>query len=531
MHGPRAARNENAIEVGLRYAAMLRAVPNRSALYLTVNVAFTLVVAAGAVVSGFPDPRVAYLVLLFALCTTSVIDLDGLNGRYAPLAYFMFVYFVSFGVVDFTNVLTGGDGEQAPVLRPPSGFLSTAEMIILVGGIMLVLSYRLTVRVLGSKEGVRHPKDWTSAMVLIVGLVFWAVGTVATYRWNVYIVPDTTNEAFRKGLGSISPAVTTAYLLGQMCQPLGMLLLAYEWSVRRPHLLILIIAMVLIQIFIGFVVDVKGLAMLGIILVLMTSLLVSGRLPKVWLAGGLLFVSLIYPYFTAYRTAIHGAGIARTAAVEHFAEILERTIAAKDKVNSGRDRAQTFLERSNVKGSVEVVARKAGADVPFEWGYTLSPILETFIPKIFWSDKQRIPTGQLFNKRFHIVEGDEVYISPSHLGELYWNFGWAGVVLGMTVIGVLCGWVGARFNLTEYVTVTRVLVTLITIKQLIVVFESTISDCYVVWLRSLAAIAVLHVIFARIPAASRFFVSARSSPGSVAPVERGGGRPFPNLLT
>jgi hypothetical protein len=254
-------------------------------------------------------------------------------------------------------------------------------------------------------------------------------------------------------------------------------------------------------------------------------------LPKAWLAAGVIFVALIYPYFTAYRTAIHGAGIARTAVVENFTEILKKTIAAKDRVNTGRDRAQTFLERSSVKGSVEVIVEKAGNGVAFQWGHTLSPILAAFMPKIIWSDKLRIPTGQLFNKEFHIIEGDDVYISPSHLGELYWNFGWPGVVIGMGLIGSICGWVGARFNLAEFRTVTRVLVTIITIKQLIVIFESSIADCYVVWLRSLAGIGILHLVFARAQVASRFFQPMSSSPEPLSADQPRSVRLFPNLMT
>jgi hypothetical protein len=296
--------------------------------------------------------------------------------------------------------------------------------------------------------------------------------------------------------------------------------------------------MVLLQIFIGFVIDVKGLAMLGIILVAVTSVLIDGRLPKAWLAVGVMFVVFIYPYFTAYRAAIHGAGIARTAVVEHFGEILQKTIAAKDQVNSGRERAQTFLERSNVKASVEVFVQKTGNGVAFQSGYTLSPILQAFVPKILWPDKQRIPTGQLFNKQYHLYDSDDVYISPSHLGELYWNFGWPGVVLGMALIGSICGWIGARYNLSEFRSVTRVLVTVITIRQLIVVFESSISDCYVVWLRSLACIGILHLVFARVPAVSRLFRPAEAVPETTGTVpqspfadRRGGERLFPHLLT
>ena len=77
--------------------------------------------------------------------------------------------------------------------------------------------------------------------------------------------------------------------------------------------------MVVLQVLLGFIVDIKGLAMLGGILVIMTFVLVDGRLPKGWLLAGALFVVLVFPVFQAYRTAIHGnRGLARTTVVANF---------------------------------------------------------------------------------------------------------------------------------------------------------------------------------------------------------------------
>jgi hypothetical protein len=71
----------------------------------------------------------------------------------------------------------------------------------------------------------------------------------------------------------------------------------------------------------------------------------------------------------------------------------------------------------------------------------------------------------------------------------------------------------------------------VTIKQLIVGFEGDIATIYVVWLRSLAGIGLLHVVlarrsFVRRPAQSR----PQENPGRqlAGPVSV---RPFPNLLT
>jgi hypothetical protein len=505
----------------------------RFSLYVALNAAFALLVGVGYAVGEFPNPRLLYLILLFALCSTMVIDFDRLNGRYALLGLFMLVYFVSYGVGDLNNLFMGSDLPTRTAPEFSRSVLSKTEIVILLGGVMLVLGYRMAVFMVNAGRPIRSALDWSKGTILIVGPILWVIGTYATYTWNVYIVTDTTNEAIRKGLGSISNVAASAYILAQMMQPLGILLVVYALrTFRSPLLLPLVIGMVVLQMLLGFVVDIKGMAMLGGILVIMTTVLVDGRLPKAWLAAFAVFVILVFPVFQAYRTAIHGErGMARTAVVQNFGKVLQLTLAAKDKVNTGRDRAQTFLERSSLKGSTEVIVEKTGNGVDFQRGHTLTPILATFVPKIIWSDKREVQTGQMVNKAFHLTDSDDIFISPSNLGELYWNFGWTGAVLGMGLIGVICGWVGARFNLLEFSTVTRILVTVVTIKQLIVGFEGAIAPSYVVWLRSLAAIGILHLIFARVPVVSRWFQPANAGP-NVVPADRSRSeRMFPNLLT
>jgi hypothetical protein len=511
---------------------MPRAATHRFSLYILINAAFALLVGIAYAAGGFPNPRLLHLILLFALCSSIVIDIDSLNGPYALLGLFMLVYFVSYGVGDLSDLFRGNELPAGASPPATAGLLSKGEAVILLGGIMLVLGYRIAASIAISRPPERSPRDWSKRTILIVGPILWAIGTYATYMWHVYIVPDTTNEAFRKGIGSISTLAASANILGQMMQPLGILLLAYAYrTYRTPILLPIVIVVVVLQVLLGFVVDIKGLAMLGGILVIMTCVLVDGRIPKAWLAGAAVFVVLIFPVFQAYRTAIHGdRGLARTAVIQNFGKVLQLTLAAENKVNSGRDRAQTFFERSSVKGSTEMIVEKTGNGTDFQRGHTLTPILATFVPKIVWSDKPDVPTGQLVNKLFHVTDSDDVFISPSNLGELYWNFGWSGVVFGMALIGVICGWVGARFNLAEYQTVTRILVTVVTIKQLIVGFEGAVASGYVVWMRSLAAIGILHLIFARVPVVSRLFAPLEHQPKAV-PEPSVSARLFPNLLT
>ena len=500
---------------------------NRIALYAAVNIAFLVAIAFAYGIGTAANPRLLYLFLMFALCSTPVIDLDGLNGRYCLLGIFLAVYFVMYGLGDFSALLGG------PATDKSTAPLSDTEAVILVGGVLVTVLYRVVASFAAGSRDRRHPRDWSRGAILLLGILFWTAGTFSIYEWYVHIVTDTTNEAFRKGIESHGSYVISAYILGQMMQPLGVLLIAYAWRRYRSAVLFwLVIAIVVMQVGLGFIIDQKGLAMMGGTLVVVTCVLLEGRVPKLWLLGGVVYVLLVYPVFVAARVEIHGTrGIARTAILENFGKVLEIAIASKDRVATGPNREMTFLERLSLRSSVETFVERTGTDVPYAHGYTLTPLLATFIPKVVWSDKPDVPTGQLFNKQFHVTDSDDIFLSPSHLGELYWNFGWPGVLVGMTLIGAILGWVGGRFNLADGATITRLLVTAVTIKELVVGFEGDIASIYVVWLRSLAGIGLLHLVLARVPLAKRRFQSgsaADTAPPSSAVVAV---RPFPNLLT
>ncbi len=493
-------------------------------LFGAANIAFALLLGVGMALNGAAAAHFLYLSLLFALCSTSIIFIDRLNGRYALLALFLFVYFVSYGALDVSKLFAD---QPARLAQSDGELLTMTEAVILVGGCMLAAGYRFAVYLAGIGTRRRAPRDWTPGTILIAAPLLWIIGTYATYDWYVNIITDTTNDAVRKGLASIGTLGASLYILLQMLQPIGVLLVAYAWRTSaRRSLLPIVVGIVLLQVLLGFVIDIKGTAMLGGILVIMTCVLVDGRLPKSWLVAFVMFVVLVFPIFQAYRVAIHGGlGLSRTAVLANFGRVLELTIAQTDKVNTGQDRAQTFLERSTDKGSTEVIVTRTGVTAEFQHGHTLTPILAAFIPRVFWPDKPDIPTGQIMNKVFHLTDSDDVYISPSHLGELYWNFGWSGVVFGMALIGALLGWVGACFNLAEYRTVTRILVTVVTIKQMIVGFEGVIAPLYVLWLRSLAGIGILHLVLARVPAVSHLVRPSQ------APLPAPAERLYPNLLT
>jgi hypothetical protein len=296
----------------------------------------------------------------------------------------------------------------------------------------------------------------------------------------------------------MGPVLTFMVMLGQMMVPVGVLMLAYGYAKYRGILwTALIVVVVATQVAVGFLEDIKGQAILGGVLVIMTRTVVTGRVPKAWIAYMAVFLVVAFPLFQAYRAVAGERGLDRAQALARLDLVLANVMSTRDKATEGRDRQQSFLERSSSKGNIDLLFEHVGNDVPFLHGASLIAIPMAFVPRLLVPDKEDVSVGALFGKL--VLKSDSgVYISVSHLGELYWNFGWPGVMFGMLTLGILLGVVGTRFSLERGVTLTRVLVLLATVQPLCLGFGGTMPISYILWMRSMAAIGLLHLIFARV---------------------------------
>jgi len=466
-------------------------------IYLALNGAFLLTAVVASMSRGGSTGTLIYLIALFALCTSPVVMLDRLNGRFALLGIFTAMYFVFFGALDATALVLGGPAAAGH----GDSFLSEAEFGILCGAAAALLGYRIGLALIRPVSPARIVHDWRPATVFTVGMLVWLTGLAAIAYFQVFVVPEKTNIATARGLAALGPALTFVVMLGQMIEPMGLVILAYGYArYRSMPWLVLILIVVVAQIAVGFVSDIKAVAMLAGILVILARLLVDNRLPKGWMLGGALMLLFSFPLFQAYRADVSGArGLNHIQALMSLDKVLEVVLANREKVTErpGDERSQTFFERASLKGNVELAFEHTGIDTPFREGDTLVGLLVAFIPRLIWPDKPDVAVGQLFNKEFFRAGDPDTYISPSHLGELYWNFGWPGILLGMTFIGTLLGCIAAKCNMAEAQSVTRLMVLLATVKYVCLGFEGSIAIAYIVWLRSLGAIALLHVVFAR----------------------------------
>jgi hypothetical protein len=467
----------------------------RLTLWLVANLCFLIFTAVAASLRG-GDPRVLYVSSLFALCSAPFLWMDRLNGSYVLLAVLAPFYFVLYGMLDLIGLMFGA---YPPSIAAGAG---AAEWGILSGMLCILLGYAAGVRLGRSTDPRRRAvADWPQPSVLIVGLGLWLIGSAAVLYLQIFVMPEKTIEATRRGLASMGPVLTFAVMLGGLMAPLGMLILAYGYARFRTALWLgASVCLVVAQLAIGFVTDVRGQAVLPPVLVVVALTLIHNKLPRAWLLGSLVGVFVFFPILTAYRAAItHERGLSREQAAENLSKVIDVVLAYRDKDGErpGQEGRSAFFERLSVKDNVERVFTHTGVDVPFQQGVTLAAIPLAFVPRLMLPDKFDVPTGQLFNHTFFVGSDPETFISPSTLGELYWNFGWPGLVAGMLLVGTLLGFVGAKCNFSEHASVSRMLILLATVQYVCIGFEGAMSVAYILWLRSLGAVGILHLLFAR----------------------------------
>jgi hypothetical protein len=76
------------------------------------------------------------------------------------------------------------------------------------------------------------------------------------------------------------------------------------------------------------------------------------------------------------------------------------------------------------------------------YGEGMDYLVYAFIPRVIWPDKPTVTRGAWFTVYLGQARSEDkarTSLGQTAPGELYWNFGWAGVVVGMAMIGVMCG--------------------------------------------------------------------------------------------
>ncbi len=436
-----------------------------------------------------PDARAglaAYVWLLGLLCSAPLLFMKSLQGRVTLLFIFQGIFFALFALADWVSLIAGFSDKG-----PHEAFLSGGELAILLTSLCFSVGYGLVAGVApGDVRGLMS-RDWSPRAIGIMGVVFWGCGFVLSLMFiggNDFRHATTTGFAVFGGFAGV--AVLFTYLL-----PIGDMCMIYLYLMRRSRAALgLLVLMFACEFTLGFLSSAKEFAFRGLVLLLIGVLFLKGRVPVRGLLLGLFAALLTFSFFQDMRAQVTRQGrMDLSAIIDKLSSDPTKTFGSDNEFGARFGRgADYFASRGNLKGSVETAVAHSGVDVPYQNGRTLIPIVYAFVPRAWLPEKADTNVGLLFNKEFKISSVRTVYIAAGQNGELYWNFGWPGLVVGMLLMGALMGATSVALDLKRTVTLPRFLLLMLTVYLLAFRFEAGIADQYALWLRSVVLLLLIH---------------------------------------
>ncbi len=259
------------------------------------------------------------------------------------------------------------------------------------------------------------------------------------------------------------PQVRALPSVGQLLIPAGFLALSMFFILWRRRQLPRLQAVVyffavapdwLLQISSGGSVT---LAFMAIFFLCVLYIMEGGALPWKSLAiGGLLFV-LIYPILNEYRTHIWVGekGLSTYQKAIKFGEMAKRYYL---KPGIPATMETGLIRRISLLFTFGYVVEKTPDVVSYWGGVTYAPLPGSWIPRAIWPGKPREESGNAFGRRYDIlkrgaISKTQTHLYPDHnmslnipwITEMYANFGWLGVIVGMFLVGAVLGLLEAFF--------------------------------------------------------------------------------------
>jgi hypothetical protein len=173
------------------------------------------------------------------------------------------------------------------------------------------------------------------------------------------------------------------------------------------------------------------------------------RIRVSWLAAGFATLIVLYPVSRFYRDVIQTDNRRSIVSfVQDPSRSLEALSSFRESVDVGRYVKEGLIatgRRLDALGVLTVVLQDTPARVPFQGGWTIGYIAISYVPRILWPGKPNTTTGEWVSQTYGSPYDFHTDVGPTWIGELYFNWGYTGVVLGMFVVGFLLRLIQERF--------------------------------------------------------------------------------------
>lgn len=479
------------------YSDIYKVKPMHKVAFFAIVFIFSLTAMLFHVVAVNPAiNKTIYHMVMLPACLWPVFMLNHKNSRYSLLIVFSGYYYLAFGLFDFFTfsiwelglIDSFSVGVDRSLMLTYSSHTSLSEIVIIFGIIFFQLGYFLkgtkNKRVSNAEFANR---DWKYIVILSLAFIFSLGGLVANSLVWIFNVTE-------KETSLISVIVANLSYFGMISTTMFVYLIYVGYARKKTAMIFFII--VCLQGLIGLAAGSKEFVLQPIFLLLVGYYLfyrtVSVKAVLLIICFSLTFMA-IYPFMYQSRNVSEHKGLDGIERLESYSKSSE--IVSKKKV---------FLQglvlttnRVNAKGSIDTVVYGTENGAPFQYGRTIKLLFYSFIPSIVWSNRPDISIGREVNEAFNVSSTKDTYISLTYLGEMYWNFGIFGAIIGMVFYGILLSFINARCSLNTYPYLLNFIILSITTYHLIFRFEGGIGT-KVHYVRTIIIIVLISFIIKKI---------------------------------
>lgn len=430
--------------------------------------------------------RVIFQIILFSICVCTSL-LARQNARLRLLAFIMPMYYIIFGASEFISFIV----PTKYILFESSKAVPktlVGDLIIIIGAISMLAGALLT-NILGRHSGRGwFRSEWSEKAIFRVAVFSWLVGFVAL------VVVQIVYESLGKTIGIFSHLISNLSYLSI----LGGMMMIYLSLTEKSRLIywIALISIMIGEYVLGFIGNTKEISYRLPILFVLSGFMLHGRIHTKVVA--ILILSFI-PYqalFSIYRKNV--IQVKDQTTLEAIASRDKAAAAVKEAAGKEESlfvkSALVAVERVDCRKYIDILALGVGKKVEYLDGKSIVPLFYSLVPRAMWRDKPEIHIGQLFNWEFGISASRRTFVPTTQVGELYWNFGFAGVVWGMLLIGVIVGVVGRACALEPNATVGKFLVLMVSAYLVGLRFEDGITPVYSRLIRIIIIIVMSHFV-------------------------------------
>jgi hypothetical protein len=199
----------------------------------------------------------------------------------------------------------------------------------------------------------------------------------------------------------------------------------------------------------GLLSGMKGTLLQNFVLVAIVSSLTERRLKKGWVIAAFLGLVIVYPFSMQYRDLVRsrtheGMDLSGAAQISSLAfdEATRDDSTPVAWLGSG---ASATLSRLNLLQSFALAMslRSRAALLKGEERWWMLPVYP-FVPRFLWPSKPILDKGRRFSAS--LGRGDETSTAITYPGDLFFEYGLPGLLVGMALFGVVAQWLTSRFS-------------------------------------------------------------------------------------